>query len=164
MLCDTKSEGRDSRGLRPRTIGRIRLIAGMAELADAADSKSADRKVVGVRPPLPAPNKIKGLYANRPLQNERPICVGGCSDGCSDLAQWLFISAMVCNESQRVTFPDTQSVAEVESESRPRLRAPLRGYKALTPTPEPRQIISTSGECHQRFKGLPRSGRKPSSK
>jgi hypothetical protein len=29
--------------------------AGMAELADAADSKSADRKVVGVRPPLPAP-------------------------------------------------------------------------------------------------------------
>jgi hypothetical protein len=96
------------------------------------DSKSADRKVVGVRPPLPAPNKIKGLYANRPLQNERPICVGGCSDGCSfftDLAQWLFISAMVYNESQRVTFPDAQSVAEVESESRPRLRAPLRGYK-----------------------------------
>ena len=31
--------------------------AGMAELADAADSKSADRKVVGVRPPLPAPTK-----------------------------------------------------------------------------------------------------------
>ena len=29
----------------------------MAELADAADSKSADRKVVGVRPPLPAPIK-----------------------------------------------------------------------------------------------------------
>jgi hypothetical protein len=29
----------------------------MAELADAADSKSADRKVVGVRPPLPAPTK-----------------------------------------------------------------------------------------------------------
>ena len=31
----------------------------MAELADAADSKSADRKVVGVRPPLPAPKKTK---------------------------------------------------------------------------------------------------------
>jgi hypothetical protein len=30
----------------------------MAELADAADSKSADRKVVGVRPPLPAPTKV----------------------------------------------------------------------------------------------------------
>ena len=30
----------------------------MAELADAADSKSADRKVVGVRPPLPAPYKL----------------------------------------------------------------------------------------------------------
>jgi hypothetical protein len=39
--------------------------AGMAELADAADSKSADRKVVGVRPPLPAPpnflNKINNI-------------------------------------------------------------------------------------------------------
>src|ERR1700684_2879236 len=33
--------------------------AGMAELADAADSKSADRKVVGVRPPLPA--QIKSI-------------------------------------------------------------------------------------------------------
>ena len=30
----------------------------MAELADAADSKSADRKVVGVRPPLPAPQLL----------------------------------------------------------------------------------------------------------
>ena len=28
----------------------------MAELADAADSKSADRKVMGVRFPLPAPS------------------------------------------------------------------------------------------------------------
>ena len=35
----------------------------MAELADAADSKSADRKVVGVRPPLPAP--IKSTIYNR---------------------------------------------------------------------------------------------------
>src|ERR1035438_675286 len=31
-------------------------LAGMAELADAADSKSVDRKVMGVRPPLPAPS------------------------------------------------------------------------------------------------------------
>ena len=30
----------------------------MVELADAADSKSADRKVVGVRPPLPAPKTM----------------------------------------------------------------------------------------------------------
>ena len=29
--------------------------AGMAELADAADSKSADLRVLGVRLPLPAP-------------------------------------------------------------------------------------------------------------
>jgi len=33
----------------------LQCRAGMAELADAADSKSADRKVMGVRFPLPAP-------------------------------------------------------------------------------------------------------------
>ena len=38
--------------------------AGMAELADAADSKSADLRVLGVRLPLPAP-------AQKTLQNKR---------------------------------------------------------------------------------------------
>ena len=32
-------------------------IAGMAELVDAADSKSADSNIVGIRLPLPAPNE-----------------------------------------------------------------------------------------------------------
>ena len=34
---------------------RFKHDAGMAELADAADSKSADLRVLGVRLPLPAP-------------------------------------------------------------------------------------------------------------
>jgi hypothetical protein len=37
------------------------LQAGMAELADAADSKSADLRVLGVRLPLPAPLKSMAL-------------------------------------------------------------------------------------------------------
>ena len=45
--------------------------AGMAELADAADSKSADRKVVGVRPPLPAPSK--SVMKNSSLQPSQQI-------------------------------------------------------------------------------------------
>jgi hypothetical protein len=35
----------------------------MAELADAADSKSADLRVLGVRLPLPAPLKKPSEYA-----------------------------------------------------------------------------------------------------
>ena len=42
----------------------------MAELADAADSKSADRKVVGVRPPLPAPHKLFIIYNIVRLRND----------------------------------------------------------------------------------------------
>ena len=52
----------------------------MAELADAADSKSADRKVVGVRPPLPAPiyngfiMKNLGHYSTSGIA--RGVCFG----------------------------------------------------------------------------------------
>ena len=46
--------------------------AGMAELADAADSKSADRKVVGVRPPLPAPALNNFRISN--LQMRKIVC------------------------------------------------------------------------------------------
>ena len=46
--------------------------AGMVELADAADSKSADRKVMGVRPPLPAP--YLNLFTIINLQYAEILC------------------------------------------------------------------------------------------
>jgi len=48
----------------------------MAELADAADSKSADRKVVGVRPPLPAP--IKSTVYRLNASPDSVFCAQSC--------------------------------------------------------------------------------------
>jgi hypothetical protein len=44
----------------------------MAELADAADSKSAEGNLVGVRPPLPAPNPKRVILKMANL-SERPF-------------------------------------------------------------------------------------------
>jgi hypothetical protein len=40
---------------------QLQAMAGMAELADAADSKSADLRVLGVRLPLPAPHSLESV-------------------------------------------------------------------------------------------------------
>lgn len=41
------------------------MVAGVAELADALDSKSGTRKGVWVRPPPPAPNRIRILLCEK---------------------------------------------------------------------------------------------------
>ena len=52
----------------------------MAELADAADSKSADRKVIGVRFPFPAPIHkyfiMSNLYRYSASGIARGVCFG----------------------------------------------------------------------------------------
>ena len=65
----------------------------MAELADAADSKSADRKVMGVRFPLPAP--IESIsYKNKRIFG----CVFLCPNydqGLNESAHYLFLMRLL---------------------------------------------------------------------
>ena len=46
-------------GLREPVFFPLRFPAGVAELADALDSKSSDRKIVWVRAPPPAPPRSR---------------------------------------------------------------------------------------------------------
>ena len=54
----------------------------MAELADAADSKSADPCGHGGSTPPPGTNKTNSLDGIGLSKSERPKSFGGCSDGC----------------------------------------------------------------------------------
>ena len=56
----------------------------MTELADVADSKSADRKVMGVRPPLPAP--IKSITYKLPGDHK---CCPLCSNYARTQKVWI---------------------------------------------------------------------------
>ena len=61
------------------------------------------------------------------------MAVGFCS-----VVEWLFCVAM---ERSTRHSPDVRSIAEAGPQSRPRIRAPLRGRRALTPASEPRLTI-----------------------
>ena len=61
------------------------LQAGMAELADAADSKSADLRVLGVQLPLPAPAQSSFAYKLRVIATfDSPLAVGTELNGIND--------------------------------------------------------------------------------
>jgi hypothetical protein len=57
-------------------------LAGMAELADAADSKSADPCGHGGSTPPPGTSKTKNLDWIGLSKSERQKSFGGCSGGC----------------------------------------------------------------------------------
>ena len=76
------------------TIRRTMLIeasgAGMAELADAADSKSAETTSRGGSTPPPGTNKTKDLARKKQLYREWLFLLGGCSGGCWGF-RWLWL-------------------------------------------------------------------------
>src|SRR5271168_3832091 len=61
--------------LEPPLSSELICRAGMAELADAADSKSAEGNLVGVRPPPPGTKIIKDLYGKPPLRASDRFCL-----------------------------------------------------------------------------------------
>lgn len=69
----------------------------MAELADAADSKSADPCGHGGSTPPPGTNKNKALKSIRSLQSEKPRPFGGCFSWLPESLEetWLQIDARV---------------------------------------------------------------------
>ena len=74
---------RDGPLLRDNPYQRSQIAAaGMAELVDAADSKSAGSDIVGVRVPLPAPASIEALQViSRSGQRLRPQSRCACTRG-----------------------------------------------------------------------------------
>jgi hypothetical protein len=74
----------------------------MAELADAADSKSAEGNLVGVRPPLPAPQQNKRLTLILPLENR----------GAKNV-WWLFVFNFSIRASMRLCATACIHIAEI---------------------------------------------------
>jgi hypothetical protein len=150
-------------------FGSLHLESTMSPRRDGGTGRRSGLKIRRGQPrggstPPPGTNKTKSLDRNWPLKNERPISAGGCFYGCSFLRfdpNGCLPSLWSAKNRREWHSPDSQSLAEVGSESRPRMRAPLRGRRALTPIPEPQQFISTSGECHQENKGLVCARRDP---
>ena len=88
----------------------------MAELADAADSKSAGLRPVGVRPPLPAPELQTGLDQTLyPEVTFRPLAVVRGAPSLQDIA-WC--GREVGREHAPPTRPAHTSRSNVDSLSR----------------------------------------------
>jgi hypothetical protein len=77
--------------------------AGMAELADAADSKSADLRVLGVRLPLPAPLALSQVSVAMPRWYRLlPALDLKTTTGRPDCPHWPLDSDNLCHQLLRI--------------------------------------------------------------
>src|SRR5260221_9459383 len=121
----------------PEPSGQIsgagRALRGCGGMADAADSKSASRKGVGVQVPSPAPSRINGLERFRSVESVRQTGSGNqmATTRCSDLTadEKAALIDLLAGTIESDALPSSTRIARLRS-----ILAKLRGDPAPATT------------------------------